>query len=130
GTVRSTDRRDRYVAVVPRFTVRAGHDLLALPEVCGLHAVADPVHSHLPGISSEPLVVNQARQDAVAEFTAEGFRAAAVTAIGFVRASMVLPSAQARQVTVTVDRPFGFAAVHRDSGLVLVAGWVADPPTG
>ncbi|BCK67125.1 hypothetical protein Srufu_010780 [Streptomyces libani subsp. rufus] len=25
------------------------------------------------------------------------------------------------------DRPFGFLAVHRASGLVLVAGWVATP---
>jgi len=129
STVASTDARDRYLAVVPRFTVRAGHDLLALPEVCGLTTVADPVHSHLPGISSEPLAVSQARQDALAEFTAEGFRAAAVTSVGFMAASVRLPSATVRQVRVTVDRPFGFAAVHRDSGLVLVAGWVAEALT-
>jgi serine protease inhibitor len=126
GIVDSTDPRDRYVAVVPRFTVTGAHDLLALPEVCGLSTVADPDHSHLPGISGEPLVVSQARQNALAEFTAEGFYAAAVTAIGFTRMSMVLPSARARQVRVTLDRPFGFAAVHRASGLVLVAGWVAE----
>jgi hypothetical protein len=30
-------------------------------------------------------------------------------------------------VWVAFDRPFGFAAVHRPTGLVLVAGWVAAP---
>jgi hypothetical protein len=29
---------------------------------------------------------------------------------------------------VTFDRPFGFLAVHRPTGLVVVAGWVAAPP--
>ncbi|GGV14111.1 hypothetical protein GCM10010182_38300 [Actinomadura cremea] len=28
---------------------------------------------------------------------------------------------------VTFDRPFGFLARHRPTGLVLLAGWVADP---
>jgi hypothetical protein len=29
---------------------------------------------------------------------------------------------------VDYTRPFGFAAVHRASGLVLAAGWIAEPP--
>jgi hypothetical protein len=28
-------------------------------------------------------------------------------------------------VTVVFDQPFGFLAVHRPTGLVLIAGWVA-----
>ncbi len=32
-----------------------------------------------------------------------------------------------RRVSLEVDRPFGFLAVHRTSRLVLSAGWVADP---
>jgi len=32
-----------------------------------------------------------------------------------------------RLVRVSFDRPFGFLAVHRRTGLVLVAGWVDDP---
>jgi hypothetical protein len=30
-------------------------------------------------------------------------------------------------VTATFDRPYGFLAVHRASGLVLVSGWVTAP---
>src|SRR5207302_10074877 len=108
STVASTDARDRYVAVVPRFTVRAGHDLLALPEVCGLTTVADPVHSHLPGISSEPLAVSQARQDALAEFIADGFRAAAVTSVGFMAALVSLLSEAVRLVRMAVCQEIGF----------------------
>ena len=32
-------------------------------------------------------------------------------------------------VEVVFDRPFGFIAVHRPSGLAVVAGWVASPFT-
>jgi hypothetical protein len=35
-----------------------------------------------------------------------------------------------RILRLDVDRPFGFLAVHRDTGLVLVAGWVTDPTPG
>jgi Serpin (serine protease inhibitor) len=125
GMVTATDARDRCTAVLPRFAVDANHDLMALPDVFGLRAISEP--GHLPGISTRPVALSQGRQDAVAEFTAEGFYAAAVTAFALRTTAMRVPSTQAREVRVTFDRPFGFAAVHRESGLVLVAGWVADP---
>ena len=28
---------------------------------------------------------------------------------------------------MSFDRPFAYYAVHRDSGLILVAGWVSEP---
>ena len=31
-----------------------------------------------------------------------------------------------REIKVIFDRPFGFLAVHRPTGLILVAGWVTD----
>jgi hypothetical protein len=37
------------------------------------------------------------------------------------------PPHEARLTTISYTRPHGFAAVHRGSGLVLVAGWVARP---
>lgn len=113
---------------VPRFTVRGSHDLLALPGVFGLESVTGRDGGYLPGIGDVPLYVSQARQDAVATFSAEGFRAAAVTAMGMVAgAAMRLATHRVRIVRFTVDRPFGFVAVHRPTGLALVAGWVADP---
>jgi serine protease inhibitor len=76
-----------------------------------------------------PMVVSQARQHAVAEFTAEGFKAAAVTAFALRAAAAYFPQRTFRKrvVSVVFGRPFGFLAVHRATGLVLVAGWVDEP---
>ncbi len=127
GMVSGHDPHDRCRVVLPRFAVSAEHDLLARPDVFGLAALTDQTRGHLPGMSSQPLSLSQARQDAVAAFTAKGFYAAAVTAFGFRVAAAFRLSVAAREVRLTFDRPFGFAAVHRESGLVLVAGWVDDP---
>jgi len=109
-----------------RFTVRASHDLLKRAELFGLRSATDTSRGHFPGISPQPLAISQARQDAVAIFSATGFEAAAVTAISMVASGMVRAEG-ATLVEVTFDRPFGFLAVHRPSRLVLVAGWVAEP---
>ncbi|MGW7818248.1 serpin family protein [Streptomyces puniciscabiei] len=110
------------------YEVRADHDLLALAGLFGLTAATDARHGHFPGISDHPLAIGAARQSALAQFGALGFRAAAVTAV------MAAPGSappQYRYETTVVravfDRPFGFLAVDRESRLVLVAGWVTDP---
>ncbi|MFF4342701.1 serpin family protein [Kitasatospora sp. NPDC001540] len=110
------------------FRVRAEHDLLARAGLFGLGAAAGP-GSHFPGISrSAPLAVAQARQVAVAEFSAKGFEAGAVTAVVMTRGAVAAPRRfRARRATARFDRPFAFLAVHRPTGLVLVAGWVAEP---
>jgi serine protease inhibitor len=125
----STSDSLQCVVEAPKFTVRASHDLTAFPDVFGLATVTDASQQRLPGISDQPLAVDRAAQDAMAEFTETGFRAAAVTAISMIAASMVrqIREYEVRRVTVTFDRPYGFLAVHRDSGLVLVAGWVTVP---
>jgi serine protease inhibitor len=121
---------------VPGFTVSADHDLLDQADLYGLDTVTDPSQGHFPGISEVPLVVSQARQSATATFSAVGFEAAAVTTIGMATAAASRHCHRVRQMYLTVDRPFGFAAVHRDPGLVLVCGWVTEPspypdsPTG
>jgi hypothetical protein len=109
-----------------RFTVRASHDLLERPELFGLRSATDGGRGHFPGISPQPLAISEARQGAVAIFSATGFEAAAVTAMGM-RASGVLRTEGATLIRVVFDRPFGFLAVHRPTGLVLVAGWVGEP---
>ncbi|PSL05451.1 serpin (serine protease inhibitor) [Haloactinopolyspora alba] len=108
-----------------RFTVRSEHDLLQLPRTFGLETVSRPDRGHFPEIGPVPLRVDQAKQAAVAIFSATGFEAAAVTAMGLRAVSA--PSKRARGLAATYDRPFGFLAVHRTSGLVLFAGWVDDP---
>ncbi|WP_433384458.1 hypothetical protein [Micromonospora sp. KLBMP9576] len=121
----SDDRPELLVRTVG-FTVSADHDLLRRPATFGL-ATAVGDGDHFPGIA-RLLAVSQARQSVTATFSATGFRAAAVTAVAM-RAGSAAPgrTARRRRVRLDIDRPFGFLAVHRASGLVLLAGWVTDP---
>ncbi|MEV7159731.1 serpin family protein [Streptomyces misionensis] len=113
------------------YEVRADHDLLALADLFGLGTAADPRFGHFPGVSEQPLAVEQARQSAVARFGPLGFRAGAVTAV---QAMYGAGAPQLRYETTVVrvafDRPFAFLATDRDSRLVLLAGWVTDPAPG
>jgi len=112
--------------LTPRFTVTGSHDLLARPRLFGLSSASNTSQGHFPGISPVPLAISTAAQDAVALFTAAGFEAAAVTAFGMMLGA-ALPAGTARVVSLRMDRPLGFVAVHRPTRLVLVAGWVAEP---
>ncbi|WP_144127077.1 DUF6892 domain-containing protein [Catellatospora sichuanensis] len=115
------------VVSLPRFTVRSSHNLLEHAGLFGLRTVSDLSGEHLPGLSDALLGVEAAAQHLTASFTAEGFEAVAVTAtgIGYIGAPLKRPL----QVQLLLDRPFGFVARHRDSGLALVAGWVAQAGT-
>ena len=108
------------------FSLSAQHDLLRHADVFGLAHVSG-FGDRFPGISDVPLYLSQARQDVVAEFTESGFKAAAVTVMMTATAAIARPPSEVRVTTISYTRPFGFAAVHRGTGLVLVAGWVAKP---
>ena len=125
------DDSPRLLVSLPRFTVTSSHDLLAHAEVFGLRTVSDLSEQRLSGVSDFPLGVGAAAQDLTASFTADGFEAAVVTAFGM-RAGSAPPSGRPLQVRLLLDRPFAFVARHRPSGLVLVAGWVAqgEPAAG
>ncbi|MFI8825895.1 serpin family protein [Streptomyces sp. NPDC053431] len=125
-TVPSTGRDPLLTVSTPAFSLAAEHDLLAHRAVFGLTSASDTGRGHFPGVAEEPLAIGQARQSATARFDAEGFAAASVT--GFAAAAGCPPVRyRVRRVGLTVDRPFGFLAVHRTSRLVLTAGWVAQP---
>ncbi|MFC8527757.1 serpin family protein [Nocardia sp. NPDC057227] len=124
-------QRDSLRAELPSFQVRSQHDLLERPELFGLRAALDPTRGHFPGLSPEPLAVQQGAQGVLAEFGATGFTAAAVSAFGM-RAGSARPALPPKRTTtalrVRFDRPFGFLLVHRAGGLAVVAGWVATCP--
>ncbi|KIZ15110.1 serpin family protein [Streptomyces natalensis] len=129
STVASWDGRPQAELCCAAFTVDAEHDLLEHAGLFGLATATDASRGHFPGISDRPLAVSAARQTVTATFGALGFRAAAVTAIGMRAGSALRPEKTSQVVSATFDRPFGFLARHRESGLVLVAGWVTDPGT-
>lgn len=116
--------RENLALTTVQFTVRSDHDLMEHLDVFGLTTVSRP-GAHFARVSDVPLCVEQARQSAVAKFYALGFEAAAVTTIGIRAVS--LPVYNANGLAVTIDRPFGFVASHRDSRLALFAGWVDTP---
>ncbi|MFJ7154199.1 serpin family protein [Streptomyces sp. NPDC101118] len=128
GRQRSYSRQPQLDVETPAFEVEGDHDLLERARLFGLETASDSTSGHFPGISAVPLAVNRGRQSAMARFHAEGFEAAAVTAFfAVVGSAATLPPYLIRRIGVTIDRPFGFLAVHRTSRLVLAAGWVAEP---
>ncbi|MDT0321010.1 serpin family protein [Streptomyces millisiae] len=109
------------------YEVRADHDLLKRHALFGLTTARGGRRGHFPGVSESPLAIGAARQSALARFGARGFHAAAVTAIMAMPGSAPRHHHETTVVRVSLDRPFGFLAVHRESRLILVAGWVTDP---
>lgn len=92
---------------------------------------ASTTRADFSGLAAQKVKISQARQSCVAEFDAEGFEAAVVTAFGMdiYTGAPMQPIQTYRHVAVTAtfDRPFAYLARHRPSGLILVGGWVAEP---
>jgi hypothetical protein len=124
--VAADDPEPELVVKVPRFAAAEAHDLLALsPEVFGLSAAA--VTGAFPGIGTGPLRVRAAGQSVAAAFTAPGFRAAPVAPGPMIPMTYAPHGTRRLRVTARFDLPFGYLAVHRPTGLVLMAGWIDDP---
>ncbi|MEU0841904.1 serpin family protein [Streptomyces sp. NPDC005962] len=128
-SVASWDDTPSVALTTPQFTVDARHDLLRHAELFGLRTAQDTARGHFPGISPSPLAISSGQQSMTASFSAEGFWAAAVTALAMAPGGGP-PQRTAKRISVRYDRPFGFLAVHRASGLVLTAGWVTEPEAG
>ncbi|WP_427884795.1 serpin family protein [Kribbella sp. GL6] len=114
--------RSTVILSMPYFEIDAEHDLLEHPAVFGLTAASDKTRGHFPGLSPRPLAIDQARQVVMARFSATGFEAAAVSAMAM--AAGAAPTFDAKALYVNLERPFGFVAVHRPTGVPVVAGWV------
>lgn len=110
--------------LLPRVSLRQHHDLTAILTDLGLGGCFTD-DRFLAGATDEPLVVEQAAQEALVQFDEQGVKAAAVTAFPAQRGGP-----PPRLVPVRFDRPFAFALVDPESGLAVFAGWVADPGTG
>lgn len=118
---------DPYVEVqVPPFDVQARTNLVS--EAFGLARAALP-GDHFPGMASNlPLMVSDGFQVARAGFGERGFEASAYSMMGRKLGAALIPEIKHRVVRIWAifDRPFGFLAVDRESGLLLFAGWVTE----
>jgi hypothetical protein len=110
---------------VPAFDIFSAQDICAQPALFGLTSAMNIRGGQFPTLDQQ-LYVSCAGQQVAARFDASGFHAAALS--GAVLTSTVVPGPGHNiRVVATFDRPFGFLAVHRPTGLALVAGWVAQP---
>ncbi|MFD6391705.1 serpin family protein [Nocardia sp. NPDC060259] len=129
----TVERRETYgghdsvALTLPPFEVAATHDLTDHAALFGLSAALDQNRGHFPGLSPAPLAVEAAGQNVVARFDATGFEAAAVSAVAMAPGGV--PQRSWSTITsVRIDRPFGFVAVDRPTGLAIVAGQVTRTP--
>lgn len=118
---------DSVVLTLPPFEIEDKHNLARYAALFGLSTAMSVPGSHFTGLAADPLAVDAAGQDVIARFDAEGFEAAAVTAVAM-RFGSIPQKTWATITSVNIDRPFGFLAVDRPTGLVLVAGQVTKPP--
>lgn len=116
-------------AVVPAFALATDLDLLEDAASLGLELASDDEFAQFDRLAAQRLYVSQAKQSCTAVFSATGFEAAAVTAFGIDWMGAAPPQMlhKHRCVEVTFNRPFAYLALHRPSGLILIAGWVDDP---
>ncbi|MCH7230864.1 hypothetical protein L0U85_08375 [Glycomyces sp. L485] len=112
-----------------RFSLSADLDLTEDAEALGLERASDGDRAEFDRLAVQPTYISQARQRCVATFSATGFEAAAVTAVAMTRAAAYVPKMRHlhKRASIVFDRPFAYAARHRPSGLILVAGWVEEP---
>ncbi|MBX8688511.1 hypothetical protein GO011_13830 [Mycobacterium sp. 20091114027_K0903767] len=135
-----TERRERriggpdvhaeWTSVLPAWSASSDHDLAAAPGVA-------PVFETLRGFARpEDLPVEfEARQSAVASYTREGFKAAAVTAVGM-RAGSVprFHEVVVKRIEIRFNRPFAvLACADRNvgpetwRGVPVFSAWVTEP---
>jgi serpin B len=101
---------------LPRFDASAGVDLMPALAALGFRPPAG-----LPGFAPGPLRVSRVQQRVELKIDEEGTEAAAATAAVATRAM------ETDFVKVIADRPFTFALREQASGLIIVAGYVANP---
>lgn len=104
---------------LPRFRIDAEADLLPALAGIGLRAgLKSP--TALAGIAPG-LRLGTLRQKSVLMVDERGTQASAATA------AVATRSAAARPLAIAFNKPFVFALRHRPTGLILLAGYVADP---
>lgn len=104
---------------LPKFVMEESHDLLSLLNKLGLEAgLASP--TQLSGLA-DGLRLTALRQKIFIEVDESGTEAASVTAAEVSRAL------ETTDVRLSFDRPFVYALRHKETGMILMIGYVGDP---
>ncbi|MFL9827708.1 serpin family protein [Rhodoplanes sp. SY1] len=106
---------------VPKFTGAGEHDLLSALAKMGL-ASGLSSKTQLAGFASG-IALSAVRQKTVISIDETGTEAASVTVAETTRGLKPGPST----VKVEFNRPFVYALRHRETGTIVMTGWVADP---
>jgi serine protease inhibitor len=106
---------------LPRFAVTEQSDLLGPLKTMGLaESLASP--TAFEGLAAAPLAITGILQRTVLKLGEEGTEAAAVT--GAVFATRAKP---VEEMAIVIDKPFLFALRDRDTGLILMSGYMGRP---
>src|SRR5579872_3621754 len=108
---------------MPRFSSSCSEDLLAALDALGLEA-ARKAPDALKGLAAASQNISKVVQKTELRINEEGTEAAAATAVVATRSAAVSPD---QYVKMIVDKPFVFALRDRQTGLVLLQGYVAEP---
>jgi serpin B len=109
---------------LPRFTLEAGEELLDPLKAIGLKNGIDSPTA-FEGLAPEPPTITRVVQKTYLKVDEEGTEAAAATAV-----PMATSAATRQPETLALDRPFIFALRDRQTGLVLISGYIGKPVTG
>jgi serpin B len=106
---------------LPRFIMREGADLLGPLDALGLAAGHTP--TAFAPLAQVPLKIKKIAQQAYLKLDEEGTEAAATTTVIAGRLAM-----REKPLAITVDKPFLFGLRDRQSGLLLLSGYVGRIP--
>lgn len=110
---------------LPRFTLQASEELLEPLKALGLKHGMDSVTA-FENLTMLPQEISRIVQKTFMKVDEEGTEAAAAT--GVVMETTALKRHEPERLVV--DRPFLFALRDRESGLILMSGYIAKPSTG
>jgi serine protease inhibitor len=109
---------------LPRFTVNEQAELLDPLKTLGLaEGLASP--TALEGLAASPLAVTGILQRTFLKLDEEGTEAAAVTGV-----MVATRSNPMNDVAIVIDKPFLFALRDRETGLILMSGYMGKPASG
>ncbi len=110
---------------IPCFTLEAGEELLEPLKEIGLKNGADSATA-FEGLTALPQEISRIVQKTYLRVDEEGTEAAAATGVVTVTAAM--PRGEPEKLVL--DRPFIFALRDRQTGLILMSGYIGKPVTG